>query len=385
MKKIAVLGSTGSIGRQTLEVARANPELFTITALCAHHNSELLLDQICEFRPQFAGICLEERAKGLMGRLPPGTKLEAGEGAACSVAQTDADIIVIAVSGFAGLRPLIAALKLGKKVALANKESIVCGRGIIDGLISRYGGAILPVDSEQSAIFQCLNGSTRTEIQSLILTASGGPFRGYTLDQMRHITPEQAMNHPVWSMGRKISVDSATMFNKGLEIMEAGYLFHVPGDKIRVVIHPQSIVHSMVEFRDGAVMAQMSVPDMRLAIQYALTYPERKRGSVKRLSLYDMRELCFYAPDTEAFPAIKLAYEAMHVGEAMPIAYNGANEVAVQKFFEGESGFLDIPRCVEYAMGKMALSAGAISSVQDIMAADAQARRYAGEYYQSRK
>ena len=262
----------------------------------------------------------------------------------------EADIVVNGISGFSGTAPLLEALDAGKTVALANKESIVCAGKFVKTVSTGKKGRIIPVDSEQSAIFQCLAAGRTEDVSRLILTASGGPFREYSVQQLETVTPEQALRHPTWNMGRKITVDSATLFNKGLEVMEASYLFDIPGDRIDVLIHPQSIVHSMVEYNDGCIMAQMSVPDMRLAIQYAINFPERTAGPVKRLELSAAGGLTFHKPDNERFPALELAYAALRENNALPIAYNGANEAAVDLFLKGEIGFADIVRCVEYSM-----------------------------------
>ena len=270
MKKVAVLGCTGSIGKQTLDVIRANPNEFQAIAICAGRDAERVAAQAAEFAPEYIAMADDAAADKLKSMGVKG-KILSGPDAACMMASLeDADIIVNGISGYSGMKPLLAALQAGKPVALANKESIVCAHGLVNEALSKYGGKILPVDSEQSAIFQCLAAGNHSEIDRLILTASGGPFRTYTKEQLDSVTPEQAANHPTWNMGKKITIDSATLFNKGLEIMEASYLFGVPGERISVLVHPESIVHSMVEFKDGCTMAQLSRPDMRLAIQYAL-------------------------------------------------------------------------------------------------------------------
>ena len=293
-----------------------------------------------------------------------------------AAAYEGADIIVNGISGFSGMKPLLAALEAGKTVALANKESIVCAHDLVNAALKK-GGAIIPVDSEQSAIFQCMAAGNHGEIQRLILTASGGPFRGYTKEQLKTVTPEQAGHHPTWKMGRKITIDSASFFNKGLEIMEASYLFGIPGERISVLVHPESIVHSMVEYTDGCNMAQLSRPDMRLAIQYALTYPERTPGEFGRLRLEDMGKISFYAPDTDKFPAIPMAYEALREGRNLPIVYNGANEAAVDMFIRGKIRFDEIADVVEYALHRA--DRGNILSLEDIIKTDRQARKLAFE------
>jgi len=372
-KKVSVLGSTGSIGRQTLDVLRTLCEEFEVYALCAGHDSPLLREQIKEFEPKYAGVA--EHASFLFD----GT-LFSGEKAAEQIAALDeTDIVVMGISGFAGLLPLLAALKKGKTVALANKESIVCGNQLVKQAISQYGGRIIPVDSEQSAIFQCMQNGTHGEIANLILTASGGPFWQLARSEIKNITVEQALKHPTWQMGRKITIDSATLFNKGLEIIEASYLFDIPAEQIKVYIHPQSIVHSMVEYCDTTVMAQMSCPDMRLAIQYALTYPKREKGACRALSLTEVGTLSFHAVDQERFPAIRLAYMALRAGGTFPTAYNAANEEAVALFLDGRIGFTDIDAAVEHVLERM--PRGNVNAVEDILQADAHARKLTHDWY----
>ncbi|MBR5291855.1 MAG: 1-deoxy-D-xylulose-5-phosphate reductoisomerase [Clostridia bacterium] len=375
MKNVAVLGCTGSIGRQTLDVIRANPNEFQAIAICAGRDADRVAAQAAEFNPEYIAMEDEAAADKLKSMGVKG-KIISGTDASCMVASLEqADIIVNGISGYSGMKPLLAALEAGKPVALANKESIVCAHGLVKEALELYGGKILPVDSEQSAIFQCLAAGSHGEIDRLILTASGGPFRTYTKEQLDTVTPEQAGNHPTWNMGRKITIDSATLFNKGLEIMEASYLFDVPGDRISVLVHPESIVHSMVEFVDGCTMAQLSKPDMRLAIQYALTYPQRTYGEFGRLRLEETGRLTFYAPDRDKFPALDLAYEALKDGQRLPIAYNGANEVAVELFLQEKIKFTDIWKVVEYTMAHM--DRGEVTSLEDIEQTDKLARELA--------
>ncbi|MBQ9833040.1 MAG: 1-deoxy-D-xylulose-5-phosphate reductoisomerase, partial [Clostridia bacterium] len=299
-----------------------------------------------------------------------------GKNSACEAAQMEeADIIVNGISGFDGMLPLITALRAGKKVALANKESIVCGHILTDEALKTDGAEIIPVDSEQSALFQCLASGRKKEVARLILTASGGPFRTYSKEQLKRVTVKDALAHPTWNMGKKITIDSASLFNKGLEIMEASYLFGIEGERISVLIHPESIVHSMVEFCDGSNIAQLSRPDMRLAIHYAMTYPERTQSEFGRLRLEEAAKLSFYAPDNEKFPALLLAYEALKEGKALPIAYNAANEAAVEKFMQGEILFTDIPFIVEKTMEKT--ESVCIQCVEDILETDRKARERA--------
>lgn len=375
MKKVAILGSTGSIGRQTLDVIRNNPDKFRVTAICARQDAERLAAQAAEFNPDHIAIA-EDAAADKLRSLGIKGNIISGPDASCRIAALEeADIIVNGISGYSGMKPLLSALQAGKPVALANKESIVCAHGLVNDALSKHGGSILPVDSEQSAIFQCLAAGRHSEVDRLILTASGGPFRTYTKEQLDLVTPEQASRHPVWNMGKKITIDSATLFNKGLEIMEASYLFDMPGDRISVLVHPESIVHSMVEFRDGCTMAQLSKPDMRLAIQYALTYPERTYGEFGRLRLEDVGRLTFFAPDRDKFPALDLAYEALKDGQRLPIAYNGANEVAVELFLQRKIKFTDIWNVVEYAMAH--IGRGEVNSLEDIEQTDKLARELA--------
>ncbi|MBO4879909.1 MAG: 1-deoxy-D-xylulose-5-phosphate reductoisomerase [Clostridia bacterium] len=376
-KNIAVFGSTGSIGTQALSVAAFHPEDIAVRAIAANRNTALIMEQIEQFRPEYVGMYDEAAAKEIAARFP-GVKVISGNEVNSLAALPEIDTVVNGVSGFYGLFPLLSALDAGKTVALANKESIVCGHRIVDRALAERGGTILPVDSEQSAIFQCLAAGRKEDVKSLILTASGGMFRDFTQEQLSAVTPEMALRHPTWSMGRKITVDSSSMFNKGLEIMEAGWLFGFGPDEVRVFIHPQSIVHSMVEYRDGSVIAQMAKPDMRLAIQYAITYPARLVSELGDVGAALLSGLTFLEPDGERFPAIPLAYEAFRDGESLPIAYNSANEVAVEHFLTGKIGFTDIARCVRYAMDR--IPRGKIGSVSDILYLDKEARRLAAEY-----
>lgn len=374
MKNIAVLGSTGSIGRQTLDIIKHHPDEFSVVVLVASSNTKMLIEQIDGFNPQYVGVVSQEGARLIASRYP-NIEVASGEDTAALAALDCVDVVVNGISGFAGLQPLINALNSGKTIALANKESIVCGHSAVEAAAKRGGGLILPVDSEQSAIFQCLAAGSRDELKSILLTASGGPFRDFTQAQLDAVTVEMALAHPTWNMGPKITIDSASLFNKGLELMEAAYLFNMDAKDIRILIHPQSIVHSMVEFCDGAVLAQMSVPDMRLAIQYALTYPERRPCPVEPLDLAKVATLSFLAPDTTRFPAISLAYAAYAGGGALPIAYNAANEVAVDMFKRGIIKFTDIARCVAYTMEKM--PSGRADTVEAIISFDDEARRIA--------
>lgn len=373
MKNVVVLGSTGSIGRQTLDVLRAAPDKFQLLAICACHDAATLVTQAMEFMPRYIGVSDNKAAMTLReAQRDIGSELVVGNDAPEKLAKLpEADIVVNAISGFAGMTPLLSALQAGKTVALANKESIVCAHNLVWDALDTFGGRILPIDSEQSAIFQCLAATDyRNDVKRLILTASGGPFRSMSAEDMEKVTPEMALRHPTWKMGKQITLDSATLFNKGLEIMEAAYLFEI--DHIDVLIHPESIVHSMVEFTDGSTIAQMSKPDMRLAIAYALTYPLRAPLGFGALDLAAAGSLSFEAPDPKRFPAIRLAYDALADGETLPIVYNAAKEEASAMFFDGEIGFADIARRVDYAMEHSA--GGWARSVEDILAIDAAAR-----------
>ena len=353
MKKISILGSTGSIGTQTLEVVRSNGDI-QVTALAAGHNITMLEAQIREFRPSIACVWDEEKAaelKTAVADLP--VKVVSGmEGLMDAAAEPEAEIVVTAVVGMIGIRPTIAAMEAGKDIALANKETLVTAGHIIMKLAREKGVRILPVDSEHSAIFQCLNGEREhgNRIHKILLTASGGPFRGWTHEQLKTVTPADALKHPNWSMGHKITIDSSTMVNKGLEVMEARWLFDVDMDQIQVVVQPQSIIHSMVEFEDGAVMAQLGTPDMKLPIQYALYYPERRYLPGDRLDFETLSEIRFEKPDMETFRGLKLAYEAGRAGGMLPVVFNAANEKAVGKFLKGEISYLTIIDMIEESM-----------------------------------
>ena len=351
MKKVAILGSTGSIGTQTLEVARENGDL-QITALAAGGNVELMEKQIREFHPALAAMWTEEKAKELRDRvkdLP--VKVVSGMDGLLEVATDPAsEILVTAIVGMIGIRPTIAAMKAGKDIALANKETLVTAGHIIMPLAEECHVKILPVDSEHSAIFQCLNGEHKDQLKKILLTASGGPFRGKKKEELKNVQVEDALKHPNWSMGRKITIDSATLVNKGLEMMEARWLFGVEPKDIQIVVQPKSIIHSMVEFVDGAVIAQLGTPDMKLPIQYALYYPNRRHLPGDRLDFWTLNQITFEKPDMENFPGLKLAFEAAAAGGTMPTVYNAANERAVAKFLDRKIGFLDIPEIIRSCM-----------------------------------
>ena len=352
MKNIAVLGSTGSIGTQTLDVVRANPERLCVKALAAGHNITQLESQIREFHPQIAAVWDEEKAKELRictADLP--VKIVSGMEGLLEIAQMEeAEVLVTAIVGMIGIRPTIAAIKAGKDIALANKETLVTAGHIIMPLAKEYNVKILPVDSEHSAIFQSLKGEKKTQIDKILLTASGGPFRGKDKAFLKHVQLEDALKHPNWSMGHKITIDSASMVNKGLEVMEAKWLFDVELEQIEVVVHPQSVIHSAVQYEDGAVIAQLGTPDMRLPIQYALYYPKRRPLSGDRLDLFALGQLTFERPDTETFRGLALAYQAMRRGGNIPTAFNAANEKAVALFLDRNIAYQQIPEMIESCM-----------------------------------
>lgn len=354
MKKIAILGSTGSIGTQTLDVVRQHREDFEITALTAGGNISLLEQQIREFHPALVSVGTEEKAKELKLKTADlDVEIRHGmDGLLAVASQEESQVLVTAVVGMLGIRPTIAAIKAGKDIALANKETLVTAGHIIMPLAEEYGVKILPVDSEHSAIFQSLNGEKEhgNEIDRILLTASGGPFRGKTKRDLEIVTLQDALKHPNWSMGKKITVDSATLVNKGLEVMEAKWLFHVELDQIQVVVHPQSVIHSMVQYRDGAVIAQLGTPDMRLPIQYALYFPERRFLEGERLDIYRLAQLTFEKPDTETFEGLSLAFSAMRQGGNKPTVFNAANEKAVALFLREKIRFLQIPEIIRRSM-----------------------------------
>ena len=369
MKKIAILGSTGSIGTQTLEVVRANKDI-EVTALAAGSNIDLLEKQIREFSPKIAAVWNEEKAKELKDRVRDlDIRVESGMDGLLAVAtELGAEIVVTAVVGMIGIRPTIAAMNAGKDIALANKETLVTAGHIIMSLAKEKHVRILPVDSEHSAIFQSLNGETGNKIHKILLTASGGPFRGWTREQMKGVQVEDALRHPNWTMGRKITIDSSTMVNKGLEVMEARWLFGVEMDQVQVVVQPQSVIHSMVEYEDGAVIAQLGTPDMKLPIQYALYYPERRFLAGDRLDFAKLAQITFEAPDFENFHGLSLAYKAGRRGGTLPTVFNAANERAVQKFLDREIGYLTITDMIEAAMEHHTVKEN--PTVEEILAAE---------------
>ncbi len=353
MKKIAILGSTGSIGTQTLDIVRANDDL-EVVAIAANSNIKLLEEQIREFNPEMVCVFNEEAADKLkLSVTDTNVKVVSGmEGLIETATIASADIVVTAFVGMIGIRPTIEAMKAGKDIALANKETLVTAGHIVMQTAKECGVKILPVDSEHSAIFQSLNGENPKEIDKILLTASGGPFRGRTREEMQNVQVEDALKHPNWSMGQKITIDSATMVNKGLEVIEAKWLFNVTLDQIQVVVQPQSLIHSMVQFMDGGIIAQLGTPDMKLPIQYALYYPQRRFLAGERVDFAKIGQITFENPDMENFRGLKMAYEAATIGGSMPTVFNAANERAVAKFLNRQIGFLEITDIIEYCMGE---------------------------------
>lgn len=351
-KQIAILGSTGSIGRQTLEVIEAHSDLYEVYALTANRSWELLVEQARKFLPDSVVIADESlygNVKEALAGLP--VKVYAGADAMAQIVESPViDIVVTALVGFAGLRPTVHAIKAGKTIALANKETLVVAGELVTELVEEYKTAIMPVDSEHSAIFQCLSGEVGNEIEKLLLTASGGPFLHKTLEELQYVTKAEALHHPNWSMGAKITIDSASMMNKGFEVIEAKWLFGVNPDKIEVVVHPQSIIHSMVQFADGTVKAQLGQPDMRMPIQYALSYPDRLHSDFDRLDFFTCGNLTFERPDTKKFRNLTFAFEAMKCGGNMPCILNAANEVVVSAFLHDRIGFLEMSNIIERVM-----------------------------------
>lgn len=351
MKNIAILGSTGSIGTQTLDVARKNEDL-RVVAVSAGKSVEKLEEQIREFHPLLAAVWDEKAAQDLKTRIADtDTKVVSGmEGLLELASMPESDILVTAIVGMIGIRPTMEGIRAGKDIALANKETLVTAGHLIMPMAKEYGVSILPVDSEHSAIFQAIHGEEKREIHKLLITASGGPFRGRTTEELKNVTVADTLKHPNWVMGRKITVDSATLVNKGLEVMEAKWLFDMDLDHIQVVVQPQSIIHSMVEFKDGAIMAQLGTPDMRLPIQYALYYPHRRYLDGERLDFTKLREITFEVPDMETFRGLPMAIQASREGGSMPTVFNAANELAVKKFLEEKIGFLDIYEIIAQSM-----------------------------------
>ena len=373
MKNITLLGSTGSIGRQTVEVALANPDKIKIKALVAHKSDELLEEQIKVLQPDLAVLSDKEAAARLTSRYHGRTEILAGEeGVLAAATYAGSDTVLASMVGYAGLRPTLAAINCGKNIALANKETLVAAGSIVMQAVADKGVSLTPVDSEHSAIFQALRGGKENEVKRLIITASGGPFRGKKRSELENVTLAQCLNHPNWSMGKKVTLDSSTLANKGLEVMEEHWLFNMPYEKIAVVVHPQRIVHSLVAFCDGSVIAQMGDPDVRLPIQYALSWPERYPYAFDQLDLVKYGTLTFEAPDLEAFPSLAIAIECGKAGGTLHCAFNAANEEAVNAFLEGKIKYLDIPYIT--ASVTQAHHNVLVPTLEDIEAADAAAR-----------
>lgn len=375
-KRIVILGSTGSIGQQALDVIKLHSDLYEVIGLSANNNIDLLEQQIKEFESPYIAVRDVNKGGILKERMPDKNILIGPDGVNELASLPEADIVLIAVVGIAGLKPTLIALENDKTVALATKEAMVTGGHLIEAVLRQGHGSIIPVDSEHSAIYQCLHASSHPgqEIKRILLTASGGPFRGWTINELKKVTPQQALNHPNWRMGKRITVDSATMMNKGFEIIEAHWLFNVTLEQIEVIVHPQSIIHSMVEFVDHSIIAQMGMPDMRVAISYALSYPMRVSSGAKELDLTSVSSLTFEQPDEATFKCLRLAKEALRIGGTMPVVLNAADEVAVEMFLQGRIGFTDIADVIEKAMDAHAPLPN--PSLEEIYAADAATRRF---------
>lgn len=377
MKKVLILGSTGSIGTQALDIVRENKDKFCAVGLTCRSRVENLIAQIKEFNP--AAVCVGNADDAAKVRAEfPELQVYYGDEGLVEIAKMDCDIVLNSLMGISGLAPTYTAISMGRDIALANKETLVTGGAIITDLCKEKGVKLLPVDSEHSAIFQCLEGNKERAVKRILLTASGGPFRGYSLDQLRGVSVEQALNHPKWSMGSKITIDSATMMNKGLEVIEAKWLFDVPAENIDIHVHPQSIVHSMVEFCDTSVIAQLGLPDMRIPISLAMNYPNRLNYSGESLDFFTVgKELTFEKPDRKVFKCIDLAYQAINEGGSYPVVMNGANEELVAMFLAGKIEFLDIPNTIEKVMEKHTPSKA--QSVEEILMLDKESRRLVHE------
>ncbi|RBP64457.1 1-deoxy-D-xylulose 5-phosphate reductoisomerase [Alkalibaculum bacchi] len=353
MKYVSILGSTGSIGTQTLDIAKENPDKIKIVGLSSNRNIDLLEQQISIFKPSMVAVMNEEKASELRKRIGNSTEVVSGIEGLCAVASlSEANIILTAVTGMIGLEPTLRAIERGKDIALANKETLVAGGHLVMAKAKEKGIKIYPVDSEHSAIFQCLMGNDRKDLHKIILTASGGPFRGYSLENLKDVTLEKALKHPNWSMGRKITIDSATLMNKGFEVIEAKWLFDLNKEQIEVVVHPQSIVHSLVEFKDHSTIAQMGYPDMKVPIQLALFYPNRIENSIESLNLAQIGTLTFEKPDINVFRCLGLSYESIKIGGSMPTVLNAANEIAVDAFLNRKIHFTEIPQILEKIMNE---------------------------------
>jgi len=376
-KQIAILGSTGSIGTQALDVVHKHADLFEIYALTANQNVELLIKQATEFLPEMVVIADEKkysRLKNALNHLP--IKVWAGEDALSQVVQAEpVEIVLTAMVGYSGLKPTLSAIRSGKKIALANKETLVVAGDLVTSLAKEMRVPIIPVDSEHSAIFQCLVGESNNPVEKIILTASGGPFRNFSLDQLKNVTAKEALKHPNWNMGAKITIDSATLMNKGFEMIEAKWLFGLSTEQVQIVVHPQSIIHSMVQFQDSSIKAQMGLPDMRLPIQYAFTYPKRIYSDFERLNFNQFKTLTFDEPDKNNFKCLALAYRAIEKGGNMPCILNAANEVVVAGFLEEKIDFLTMSEIIEQTMEEVPFIAS--PGLEDFVQTDAEARRNA--------
>ncbi|MDD9913324.1 MAG: 1-deoxy-D-xylulose-5-phosphate reductoisomerase [Rhodospirillaceae bacterium] len=382
-RSVTILGSTGSVGCSTIDLIERNPDAYVVEALTARRNADLLVEQAKKLRPRYVAIGDEEHYHAVKAGLSgSGIEVAAGKEAIVAAARHPADFVMAAIVGAAGLAPTLAAVNRGAMVGLANKECLVCTGSLMVEEINRNSAVLLPVDSEHNAIFQVFDFERRDAVDKLILTASGGPFRSFDQEAMRSVTPAQAVAHPNWDMGAKISVDSATMMNKGLEIIEAHHLFDIPEERIEVLVHPQSVIHSMVAYVDGSVLAQLGTPDMRTPIAYALAWPARMQSPQERLDLAAMAKLTFEPPDPDRFPALRLAREVLKNGGSAPTVLNAANEVAVEGFLAGQIGFLDIAAIVEDVL--MQFSHGAMHSLDDVRAFDEEARRIANHHLAAR-
>ncbi|WJH33291.1 1-deoxy-D-xylulose-5-phosphate reductoisomerase [Paenibacillus sp. CC-CFT747] len=378
-KRLAILGSTGSIGTQTLDIVANDPDSYRVEALAAGTNLPLLLEQIRQFRPRKVSVADREHAERLKAHLSEPVEVYYGEEGLQEVAsQTEADIVITAVVGSQGLKPTLAAIEAGKHIGLANKETLVSAGHLVTEKAARHGVKLLPVDSEHSAIFQCLNGESPEDIAKLILTASGGSFRDRTREELHGVTVEDALKHPNWSMGAKITIDSATMVNKGLEVIEAHWLFGIPYDRIEVLLHPESVIHSMIEFVDNSVMAQLGNPDMRVPIQYALTYPRRKKTPTDRLNLAEIGRLNFREMDYNRFPCLRIAFECGREGGTATTVFNAANEEAVARFLKGEISFLQIEDVLAWVLDGHVTKKN--PELEEILQADQWARERAGQF-----
>ncbi len=378
-RRIAILGSTGSIGTQALEVIKQHPDKLDVEVLTAHSNSQLLIRQALEFMPNAVVISNESLYQRVYEALDPyDIKVYSGSASIEQIVEMESiDMVLVALVGWSGLKPTLRAIEAGKQIALANKETLVVAGELVTKLARDKGVNIYPVDSEHSAIFQCLAGEFHNPVEKIILTASGGPFRGMSHEELQHVTKEQALKHPNWNMGCKVTIDSATLMNKGLEVIEAKWLFNIEIPKIEVVVHPQSIIHSMVQFADGSIKAQMGMPDMRLPIQYALTYPQRLPSQFPKFSFDQCLQFTFEKPDTENFRCLNIAYEAIRLGGNMPCVMNAADEVAVHAFLRNEIKFLQIPELIELSMSKISFKGN--PSLSDYEATDLESRAVATE------